>query len=1212
MKPSFIILASFLTWLPASYSHAQNPTPNTKDYAYVVTSADSVKMTGEAFSIVTIDCNREFAVKSNQSWIKAQKSGKNSVLIVCQKNDGTTERTGSVSVTATDGKILKDIVVVQQLNDNGVLIPENTGVAAPVMGWKSNHDGKLMESFLLKQTAAMQHLGLRAKGYEYVVLDKTTFNGRDQQGKLTTDAAQFPSGLTTVMGQVNAAFKTGIQTAAEQDLDANFGKGLGLKGHEGKDFNYWFNELGMHHVQVDFTSINREQVEGLSQTLKANSNGNVVLDINSGTYPGTWIQTAAPSWHTAQAGKDWKSVAAAIQANRFLSAYAGNGYYHNMGAIEVNHQLTAEEEKSYIGLWCMFNSPLLLQGDLEKMSAHTLALLKNQHLIDLNQKATFQQAYVSQYTNGCYVWVKDINKDKKTSRAIAVYNAGEQAQQIMVSMDQLDLNGSIRVCDAIAGKDLGVAEGQMAVDVPAHGTRIYLLGANGRLERRVYEAENGYIPSFEGGKLSAHARYVDDAHCSGGAMVEGLGNHADNALIWKQVESEKGGLYHATISYLSDQKHEVTVTINGKNAQTIEVVPSGKEQTGTFTFMAELNPGENTIALSNAKDKMPAIDVMHLRPAQSAAVLVEAENFNLKGGWKVDQQFMDIMGSPYLNAHGMGVPVADATTEIEIPSNNTYHIYARTYNWVAPWTTKEGPGKFQLGVDGKKMESVLGCTGNQWEWQYAGSINLTAGKHALSLHDLTGFNGRVDAIYFNTEKVAPPADVKALGNFRRTQLNIPNTPEVQKEFDLVVCGAGIAGMCTAMAAAREGMKVALINDRPVVGGNNSAEVRVHLGGRIELPPYTNLGNLIKEFGHTKVGNAMPASNYEDDRKMAWIRSEKNISLFLNNRVNQVHMADDQIDYVISQNTETGERTLYKAPLFVDCTGDGTIGALAGADFRMGRESKHEFNESKGPEKADSMTMGNSDQWYAIDTPAPSAFPIFEYGVVFNEQNREAISKGDWNWENGMHQNQITEFERIRDYGLMVVYSNWSFLKNKYSQKAKFANKKLEWVAYIGGKRESRRLMGDYILNGNDIVNHKVQPDFTASTSWSIDLHYPVDKNEQAFNGEAFKSWADHLSVYSYPIPYRCLYSRNVNNLFMAGRNISVTHMALGTTRVMRTTGMIGEVVGLAASVCWKHNALPRDVYEFHFEDLKQLMTKGAGKQGLPNNQTFNNGSWLNN
>jgi hypothetical protein len=594
-----------------------------------------------------------------------------------------------------------------------------------------------------------------------------------------------------------------------------------------------------------------------------------------------------------------------------------------------------------------------------------------------------------------------------------------------------------------------------------------------------------------------------------------------------------------------------------------------------------------------------------------AELFVEAESFKEKGGWVVDQQFMDEMGSPYLMAHGMGEPVRRAATLISFPTGGTYYIYVRTYNWTSPWKNGEGPGQFKLIVNRQELPVVLGSTGSEWMWQLAGEVTVAqSGDGTLALHDLTGFNGRCDAIYLTTEKKAPPSSGKELEAFRKRLLQQPDIPAIAGQYDLVVVGAGIAGMSAAISAARLGCKVALINDRPVLGGNNSSEIRVHLGGRIEAGTYKELGNLQKEFGPTRGGNAQPADNYEDDKKAEAIANEKNITLFANYRAIGVEMNGQHIRTVIAKHIENGNELSFQAPLFSDCTGDGTIGYLAGADYRMGREARDEFNESTAPEKADKMTMGSSVQWYSVDNEEPVSFPPFSYGASFNDTNCEKVMMGEWTWETGMNYNQIEEFERIRDYGLLVVYSNWSYLKNQLKENEPYRNRKLGWVAYVAGKRESRRLMGDYVLKEDDLRRYVVHEDGTAATTWTIDLHYPDPENTKHFPDAEFKSIAKHTPVYPYPIPYRCLYSRNVGNLFMAGRNISVTHVALGTVRVMRTTGMMGEVVGMAASLCKQHNVKPRDIYHNHLNELKALMTEGVGKKGLPNNQQYNEGGTL--
>ncbi len=594
----------------------------------------------------------------------------------------------------------------------------------------------------------------------------------------------------------------------------------------------------------------------------------------------------------------------------------------------------------------------------------------------------------------------------------------------------------------------------------------------------------------------------------------------------------------------------------------------------------------------------------------AATLLVETESFSEKGGWVVDQQFMDQMGSPFLLAHGMGTPVADAATSVTVPEAGQYRVLARTRNWVAPWSPADAPGKFQVAVNGKLLDMVLGTKGSEWAWHAAGTVALEKGAAELALHDLTGFDGRCDALILTTDAAfTPEADVAKLEAFRR-QMGTITAPQGSEAYDLVVVGGGIPGICASISAARLGLKVALIQDRPVVGGNNSSEVRVHLAGRQNLGPYPRLGDVVSEIGPAKGGNAQPASFYEDQRKLDALKAEKNVTLFLSTRAFAVEMEGSKIKAVIARNIENGKETRCAAPLVVDCTGDGVIGVLAGAEYRYGRESREETGEATAPDKADSMTMGASVQWYSHETKEPVTFPEIKWGLAFNDITCEKVKMGEWTWETGMKFHQVTEFERVRDYGMLVVYSNWSFLKNRSKFKAEYAKSRLEWVAYVAGKRESRRLIGDLVLKEQDLVNQVLYPDATACTTWTIDLHYPDPKNTKNFPDTEFKSIAKHKAIYPYPIPYRCYYSKNVENLFMAGRNISVTHVALGTVRVMRTGGMMGEVVGMAASLCKKYGCSPRDIYASHLEELKALMVKGVGLGKEQPPQKYNLGGTL--
>ncbi len=587
--------------------------------------------------------------------------------------------------------------------------------------------------------------------------------------------------------------------------------------------------------------------------------------------------------------------------------------------------------------------------------------------------------------------------------------------------------------------------------------------------------------------------------------------------------------------------------------------------------------------------------LLSVATVQAQTVLVEAEAFENLGGWVVDQQFMDQMGSPFLLAHGLGRPVEDAISKVDFPTAGKHRVWVRTRDWVAPWKAPGAPGKFQLLIDGKPLTTTFGDEGADWHWQDGGTVEIIEKNVTIALHDLTGFDGRCDAIVVSSDfDFVPPNDEK-LAAFRRKMLGLPDEPQDAGQFDLIVVGGGMAGTCAAVSAARLGCKVALIQDRPVLGGNNSSEVRVHLNGQINLPPYPALGDVVKELDPGYQGNARPASYYDDQKKLRVVNAEPNIQLFTDMHAFSVEKAGNRITAVIAKHIRNSKELRFRATVLADCTGDGTLGFLSGAHFRMGRESRDETGESLAPERPDKMTMGASVQWCSAQTGESAGFPDCLWALQFNEKSCHYLTRGDWNWETGLNRDQITESEYIRDYGLRAVFGNWAYLKNKSNKTSDYADRKLDWVAYVAGKRESRRLLGDVILKEQDILGRTIFPDAFVTTTWTIDLHYPDPENTKHFPGEEFRSIAEFTPIKPYPIPYRCFYSRNIENLFMAGRDISVTHVALGTVRVMRTCGMMGELVGMAASLCKQHDTTPRAVYQDHLDELKQLAKRGVGK-----------------
>jgi len=595
---------------------------------------------------------------------------------------------------------------------------------------------------------------------------------------------------------------------------------------------------------------------------------------------------------------------------------------------------------------------------------------------------------------------------------------------------------------------------------------------------------------------------------------------------------------------------------------------------------------------------------------------LEAEQFQNMGGWDLDQQSMDQMGSPYLLAHGLGIPVEDAVTEVTLPSAGTYRVWVRTRDWVAPWKAPGTPGKFQLLINEKPLAETFGTKNAEWHWHDGGTVNVGE-KASVALHDLTGFNGRCEAILFCKDvDFEPTNDVKALTAFRRKLLGLPEQPDDGGSYDLVVVGGGLAGTCAAISAARRGLEVALVQDRPVLGGNGSSEVRVWPEGHTRQLPYPEVGQIVEEIlpeiareGRTMNGGS--ADYYDDARKADIVSKEPRIKLFINHRAMDVACEGKSINSVVIQSTITARQTRLKGRFFADCTGDATVGFLAGADHEYGFDeplmgSSNLFNvldaskeeQVLGCECKDKTALTMAYEEQKFEQP----FPRCPWALDLSDKpfpGRAKFSGGQddlgrferqWYWESGFDKDQIKDIELIRDHNLRAMFGAWDALKNVDGL---YPNHRLGWAAFIAGKRESRRLMGDVVLDGKDFMQNREYPDGCFPCSWHIDLHFPQKKYQEGFEGDEFISDYTRGKAHKYKGiywgPYRSLYSRNISNLFMAGRDISVTKTGLGPVRVMRTCGMMGEIVGMAASICIKSKTSPRGVYETHLDELKRLM-----------------------
>ncbi len=567
------------------------------------------------------------------------------------------------------------------------------------------------------------------------------------------------------------------------------------------------------------------------------------------------------------------------------------------------------------------------------------------------------------------------------------------------------------------------------------------------------------------------------------------------------------------------------------------------------------------------------------RSAGAAELLIEAESFSNLGGWQLDTQFIQQMGSPYLLAHGLGKPVADAVTTISINQADKYVVWVRTFDWVARWDAPGTPGRFQVLINDSQVGSDMGTSGKHWQWQNAGSVRLSAGDATLRLHDLTGFDGRCDAIYLTTDASDVPADSsQVLPPWRRHLLQLSDTVEQHQDYDLVVVGGGYAGMGAAISAARMGCKVALIQDRAVLGGNGSSEVRVWAMGLIRRGKFPRIGEIVEEFADQASKSPGTEEEFGDEVKEAVVRAEKNIDLYLNHHAFAVAKVGNKIESVDAVDVRTSTVRRFTSPLFADCTGHAWIGALADASWVMQPTGR----------------MGMSNMWTWDEAETPLAFPATPWALPLTMEDfpypREHHAQ--WFWESGFDKDALGDAEAIRDWNLRAGFGAFNAMKNGDGA-AEHKNAYMTWMAYVGGPRESRLLQGDVVLTQDDVVTKRDFPDGCVPTTWSIDLHYPKQEFADKFEDNPFISIAEHDRridrLYGYPVPYRCFYSKDIDNLFMAGRCISVTHEALGTVRVMKTCGMMGEVVGKAASLCRQYECGPRDVYQRYLSDLLTML-----------------------
>lgn len=507
----------------------------------------------------------------------------------------------------------------------------------PTMGWSSwnTYRVNINDQLIRSQADAMVARGLRDVGYTYVNIDDGYFGGREADGHLKTHPVRFPKGLKGVVDYIHRLnLKAGIYSDAGRNTCGSYwdkdsmGIGVGLYGHDRQDADFFFKECGFDFIKVDFCGGDEKQnfehldldekqrYTAIHDAILATGRNDVRLNVCRWTFPGTWVHDIADSWRISpDIAPYWNSIKSIIERNKYLSAYATGGKFNDMDMLEIGRGLSDAEERTHFGMWCMLSSPLLIGCDLTTIPEKSLTLIKNPELIALNQDPLALQGHIRKVENGVYLFVKDIRVRHSTTRAIALYNPTDQVQTFTLKMEYIDLDGIVKVRDLFSRKDLPeIINGSLTVTIDPHDTKIYSLDAQQRGERRVYEAESGWLKSYQtlvNNEAAGTATYEDDDRCSAGGKVTWLGHGKDNYLEWRNVYSKNGGMYQMTITYLPGKGRHLSYSVNHGIAHHLHL--KFNRDVNNHVVNVHLNKGENVIRLFNNMNWAPDIDKITLK-----------------------------------------------------------------------------------------------------------------------------------------------------------------------------------------------------------------------------------------------------------------------------------------------------------------------------------------------------------------------------------------------------------------------------------------------------------------------------------------------------------------------------------------------------------------------------------------------------------------------
>lgn len=504
----------------------------------------------------------------------------------------------------------------------------------PVMGWSSwnTYRVNISDSLIMGQADKLVELGLDTLGFNHINIDDGFFGGRSADGNLLFHPRRFPRGMKRVVDHIHSlGLKAGIYSDAGANTCGNFydndtiARGVGLYGHEEQDCGLLFGDLGFDFIKVDFCGGDpRQNSDSLSldpersyrrirAAIEGTGRKDVEMNICRWDFPGVWAADIASSWRISHdISPSWWSVRNIIGQNLYLSAYAGGGHYNDMDMLEVGRGLTADEERTHFGLWCIMSSPLLIGCDLGALPQSTLSLLRNKDLIALNQDTLGLQAYVASRQGDCYVLVKDVDTLHGLSRAVAFYNSSDSAQRISLRFEDVELGGEITARNLFDGRRETYSD-SMTVDVAPHATEIFRLYAERRLMRRRYEAETAYLGAYQelvNPRVANSAYYAAESLCSGGMKVVNAGGSAGNDVVFRDVYVPEAMDATLVVRYHSDEAGGFTLSVNGEDEASVSIAPgSGFED---VSHTVRLKKGSNVIRFYNSAASMPEIDFIDI------------------------------------------------------------------------------------------------------------------------------------------------------------------------------------------------------------------------------------------------------------------------------------------------------------------------------------------------------------------------------------------------------------------------------------------------------------------------------------------------------------------------------------------------------------------------------------------------------------------------